>query len=93
LLFPAGVIIKMDPANIKIEPFNPDKITEAVTYAWYKDKKPLHPSELKGKNLIYKRYTFGDFEVISELVMIDKHFEKFLINDLVIKKDNGYVLN
>jgi Ni,Fe-hydrogenase I large subunit len=45
LLFPAGVIKKMDPANIKVEPFDADKITEAVNYAWYKNQKPLHPSE------------------------------------------------
>ena len=57
------------------------------------EQKPLHPSELKGKNLIYKRYTYEEFEVISELVMIEKHFEKFLMENLVIKKDNGYVLN
>ncbi|MBN2008740.1 nickel-dependent hydrogenase large subunit [candidate division KSB1 bacterium] len=44
LLFPAGVIINMDPANIQVKPFSPDKITESVKYAWYKDSKPLHPS-------------------------------------------------
>lgn len=47
LLFPAGVIIKLNPSDINIQPFDPNKITEAVTYAWYKDGKPLHPS--KGK--------------------------------------------
>lgn len=45
LLFPAGVIMNLNPANIKVDPFNPDKITEAVTYSWYKDGEPLHPSE------------------------------------------------
>lgn len=45
LLFPAGVIKNMNPANITVEPFDPDKITEAVNYAWYKKQKPLHPSE------------------------------------------------
>jgi Ni,Fe-hydrogenase I large subunit len=44
-LFPAGVIRKMNPANIVVEPFDADKITEAVNYAWYKNQKPLHPSE------------------------------------------------
>jgi Ni,Fe-hydrogenase I large subunit len=47
MLFPAGVIMNMDPKNIKIDPFDPSKITEAVHYAWYKKGKPLHPS--KGK--------------------------------------------
>jgi hydrogenase large subunit len=45
LLFPAGVIIQLNPANIVVEPFNPAGITESVTFGWYKDQKPLHPSE------------------------------------------------
>jgi Ni,Fe-hydrogenase I large subunit len=44
LLFPAGVIMKLDLANIQVQPFDADKITEAVTYSWYKDGKPLRPA-------------------------------------------------
>lgn len=44
LLFPAGVIIKMDPANINVQKFNQNDITECVQYAWYKNSKPLHPA-------------------------------------------------
>ena len=44
LLFPAGVIKKLNPARIRVNPFNPDKITEAVNYSWYKNSKPLRPS-------------------------------------------------
>ena len=44
LLFPAGVIRNLDPANIVVEKFDPAKITESVKHAWYKGKKPLHPS-------------------------------------------------
>lgn len=44
LLFPAGVIKNLNPANIVVEPFDPAKITEAVNYSWYKGKKPLHPA-------------------------------------------------
>lgn len=43
-LFPAGVIKNLDPANLTVEEFEPEKITEAVNYAWYQDRKPLHPS-------------------------------------------------
>jgi len=43
LLFPAGVIKNMNPANLVVEPFDASKITEAVNYAWYNGKKPLHP--------------------------------------------------
>ena len=45
LLFPAGVIMNMDPTNIKVQPFDASKVTESVKYAWYKDSKPLHPSK------------------------------------------------
>ena len=57
------------------------------------EQKPIQPFDLKGKNLIYKRYTFESFEIISELVMIEKHFDKFLKNKIVSIKDNGVILN
>ncbi|MCK4837082.1 MAG: nickel-dependent hydrogenase large subunit [Candidatus Aminicenantes bacterium] len=44
LLFPAGVIKKLNPANVVVEPFDARKITEAVNHAWYSGRKPLHPS-------------------------------------------------
>jgi len=47
LLFPAGVIVNMDPANIRVQKFDPTKITESVKYAWYRDSRPLHPSNGK----------------------------------------------
>jgi len=43
LVFPAGVIVGLNPANIKVEPFDPQKITESVKFAWYKESKPVHP--------------------------------------------------
>jgi len=57
------------------------------------ERKPIRPIDLKGKNLIYKRYTYKNFEIISELVMIEKHFDKYLKNELIAIKDNGYILN
>jgi len=47
LIFPAGVIIGLDPANLKVDPFDPAKVTEAATYSWYKGNEPLHPYEGK----------------------------------------------
>ena len=60
MLFPAGVIMNMDPANIKVDPFDSSKITEAVHYAWYKKGKPLHPSNGKTEYDLDKKkaYTF-----------------------------------
>ena len=43
LVFPSGVIIGLDPANIKVNSVDTSKITESVKYAWYKDNKPVHP--------------------------------------------------
>ncbi len=43
LVFPAGVIVGLNPANIKIDTFDPNKVTESVKYGWYKDNKPVHP--------------------------------------------------
>lgn len=55
---------------------------------------PITPEDLKAKNLIYKKYTvFKDFELISEVLMIEKHFEKLLELNLISKIENGYLLN
>ncbi|NWF52813.1 MAG: nickel-dependent hydrogenase large subunit [Nitrospirae bacterium] len=43
LVFPAGVIVGLDPSNIKVETFDHKKITESVKNSWYKEKKPVHP--------------------------------------------------
>ncbi len=43
LVFPAGVITGLNLANIKVDHFDPDKITESVKYGWYKENKPVHP--------------------------------------------------
>lgn len=57
------------------------------------EKRPIKPIDLKQKNLIYKRYNFENFEVISELVMIKKHFDKFVVGGLIEPKENGFVLS
>jgi hydrogenase large subunit len=43
MVFPAGVITGLNPASIKVDAMDPGKITESVKYAWYKEKKPVHP--------------------------------------------------
>jgi hydrogenase large subunit len=43
LLFPPGVIIGLDPSNLKVDSVDKDKIVESVKYAWYKENKPVHP--------------------------------------------------
>jgi len=43
LVFPGGVIVGLNPANIKVDPVDTKKITESVKYGWYKENKPVHP--------------------------------------------------
>ncbi len=43
LVFPAGVMMDMDPAKMEVAPCDPQKITESVKYAWYEKDKPRHP--------------------------------------------------
>jgi Ni,Fe-hydrogenase I large subunit len=43
LVFPSGVIIGLDPSNLKVISIDTDKITESVKHSWYKDNKPVHP--------------------------------------------------
>jgi len=45
LVFPEGVIIGLNPADIKVDPVYKNKIVESVKYAWYKENKPVHPYE------------------------------------------------
>jgi len=60
LVFPAGVIIGLDPVKIKVDPFDPGKITESVKYAWYKEHIPVHPYD--GEQIFHldkkEAYTF-----------------------------------
>ncbi len=43
LVFPAGVIMGLNPASIKVDPVDTKKITESVKYSWYRENKPVHP--------------------------------------------------
>ncbi len=45
LLFPSGVVLNGDLS--KVHDFDPEKIAEDVTHAWYKGDKPLHPFDGK----------------------------------------------
>jgi len=55
--------------------------------------RPIKPVDLKCKNLIYRRYNYENFEVISELLMIEKHFDKFINNGLIEPKVDGFILS
>jgi hypothetical protein len=55
---------------------------------------PIRINEFRNKNIIYRKYSaFRDFELIAEVLMIEKHLEKFLKMNLISRKDDGFILN
>jgi hypothetical protein len=55
---------------------------------------PINPGDLLKKNIFYKRYgPWEIFEINAEKIMNEKHFEKFLKNNQIEKKNNGYILS
>jgi len=55
--------------------------------------RPIKLDEFKSKNIIYRKYSaFKEFEIIAELLMIGKHIEKFLKNNVISEENNGYIL-
>lgn len=57
------------------------------------ERNPISLLDFKNKNLIYKTYTFENFEPIAELIMVEKHLEKFLVQKLIMPKNNGFILS
>jgi len=56
--------------------------------------KTIKLADFRGKNVIYRKYSaFKDFELIAELLMIEKHLQKFLKRDLIIEENEGFILN
>lgn len=57
------------------------------------EKTPRNVEDLANKNIIYKFYTmFENYEILAEQIMFGFHFDKFLKNNIIEPKDNGYVL-
>ncbi len=55
---------------------------------------PVRLNDLRSKNIIYRKYSaFKDFELIAEVLMIEKHLEKFLKMNIISRKDDGFILN
>jgi glyoxylase-like metal-dependent hydrolase (beta-lactamase superfamily II) len=66
---------------------------EGILAEFSEHDKPIQPSDLRYKNLIYKKYSqFKDFEIIAEELMIEKHFDKLKSIDKIMVENEGYVL-
>ena len=61
--------------------------------AYFNENDPTTIDALKEKNLIYKKYFYEEFEIIAELLMVQKHIDKFLTQELVEEKNDGFVLS
>ncbi len=60
----------------------------------FPETKPILVIDFKGKNLIYKYYSeFKKYEIIAEMIMIQKHFDKFIKNKLIEREGKGYILS
>ena len=56
-------------------------------------KTPFNPEDLQGQNLIYLKYSmYKNFELISEVLMLQKHFDKLEKKGVIIKEKNGYLI-
>lgn len=60
----------------------------------FPETKPILIIDFKGKNLIYKYYSeFKNYDIIAEMIMIQKHFDKFIKNKLIKREGKGYSLS
>jgi len=56
--------------------------------------RPIKLNEFKSSNIIYRKYSaIKDFEIIAELLMIEKHLEKFIKKGIISENNKGYILN
>jgi len=59
----------------------------------FSETKPILVIDFKGKNLIYKYYSeFKNYEIIAEMIMIQKHFDKFIKNKVIQPEGKGFIL-
>ena len=55
---------------------------------------PINPEDLQGQNLIYLKYSmYKNFELISEVLMLHKHFDKLEKKGVIIKEKSGYLIS
>ena len=88
-LFRGSELIKAKLEQYKTVIYHRDELI----LSYFSEKEPLKVEDLFKKKLIYHSYGgFGDFIPIMEKTMIKKHFEKFLVQKLITKQDNGYIL-
>ena len=62
--------------------------------SYFAENNPKMVIDFKNQNLIYKYYSqFKEYEIIAEMIMIQKHFDKFIKNGWIEQKGTGYILS
>ncbi len=62
--------------------------------SYLSETNPKTIMDFKNQNLIYKYYSqFKEYEIIAEMIMIQKHFDKFIKNRLIKQRGKGYILS
>ncbi|MFX0144361.1 MAG: MBL fold metallo-hydrolase [Candidatus Hodarchaeota archaeon] len=60
----------------------------------FSERTPKNVIDFKNRNFIYKYYSqFKEYEIIAEMIMIQKHFDKLIRSGLIEFKENGYILS
>ena len=90
-----GIIEGKDKIDGEIEKYESilNGRDERILAYFSERSKPIKLDEFRNNNIIYRKYSaYKDFEIIAELLMIEKHFEKFLKNNIISEENNGYIL-
>jgi glyoxylase-like metal-dependent hydrolase (beta-lactamase superfamily II) len=67
---------------------------EETLLKWIKERKIATIGDLSNRNLVYNKYTqFPEYLQLAERIMIEKHIESMLNKKLIIKNQNGFMLN
>ncbi len=91
-----GIIEGKNKINEEIEKYKSilQGREERILAFFSERSRPIKLNEFKNSNIIYRKYSaFKDFEVIAELLMIEKHLEKFQNADIITEEKNGYMLS
>ena len=90
-----GIIEGKDKIDGEIEKYESilNGRDERILAYFSERSRPIKLDEFRNNNIIYRKYSaYKDFEIIAELLMIEKHFEKFLKNNIISEENNGYIL-
>ena len=90
-----GIIEGKDKTDGEIEKYESilNGRDERILAYFSERSRPIKLDEFRNNNIIYRKYSaYKDFEIIAELLMIEKHFEKFLKNNIISEENNGYIL-